>query len=353
MAVDRDFKEMLSYMRPEGSLYQKKFCNRYLKPVFGKPDRFGNYTKIVGNDPTIAFMAHHDTVHFKTGRQEVKLASGFYTTVDGSCLGADCTTGVYIILKMIEANVPGVYVVHAGEEIGCIGSSALVKSQPKWFGSVKAAISFDRKGYDSVITHQMGMRTCSDEFANSLADILGLAFETDNGGAYTDSNEYVDDIGECTNLSVGYFAQHSKAESQDKVFLDLLINKLIAADWNKLVFSRQPGDVDADYESYYNHPWKGYRGWNDLDDSYGMNNTTDKTYTEYYPAIKGAVKIEDEYEANREEDQMHDMAILIKENPLIIAKIFQDLGYDAYDLIDDIQDYEAEIKPSRGYRRKN
>ena len=50
-----------------------------------------------------------------------------------SCLGADCTTGIWLIMNMIEAKViEGVYVIHAAEEVGCKGSRALVADDPEW-----------------------------------------------------------------------------------------------------------------------------------------------------------------------------------------------------------------------------
>ena len=91
------------------------------------------------------------------------------------------------------------YVVHAAEESGCIGSGALVKSNPYWLTHIDAVISFDRYGDNSVITHQMGRRTASDDFARSFADALDLPqLVADTGGSYTDSNEYADKVPECT-----------------------------------------------------------------------------------------------------------------------------------------------------------
>lgn len=332
MAQEINFQEMLSYMRPEGSAHQRKFCNRYLRPVFGKPDKHGNYTKIVGDKPNVAFMSHHDTVHTLSGRSKVVLANGFYTVEGANCLGADCTTGVYIMLKMIEAQVPGVYVIHAGEESGCVGSRALVKDRPDWFDHVQFAISFDRKGYSSVITHQMGMRTCSDKFGESLCALLGDNYELDTGGAFTDSNEYPYDIPECTNVSVGYFAQHSSKESQDKVFLDMLIETLIAADWSKLVVDRKV----TDYEDMYENREKSFS-------YYGANGWETKYNKDYYDNYK---KIE------RKDDYTIHIVDLIKKNPQAVALILKDMGYDAYDLYDAIQDNLANIRSSRGFQKK-
>lgn len=320
-----NFQEMLSYMRPAGSEHQKRFCNRYLWPVFGKPDAFGNYVKIVGNSD-IAFMAHHDTVHSQSGRSRVILdKQGIYRVTNVNCLGADCTTGVYIILKMIEAGVPGIYVIHDKEEIGCVGSRALVRSDPKWLDDVKFAISFDRKGYNSVITHQLGQRTCSDEFAKSFADAVDLPFVADDTGVYTDSNEYADVVPECTNISVGYFAQHTKFETQDGVFLNLLVNKLINADWSKLVCVRDPSIVEQDN-------W-----WQTYQDSYRQSNKSIGR------------ELTDIVETNK----VRALCDIIKENPLAIANMLHDLGYNAYDLLDEVQDYQSEIKPGRGFDKNS
>jgi hypothetical protein len=241
--------EMMQYRRPEGSKTQKKFCNRFLKPVMGDPDIHGNYVHVVnkedGTHPDVAFMAHHDTVHRFGGKQAIYVEDGLIKTMDpnSSCLGADCTTGVWLIISMIERNVPGVYVVHAGEECGGIGATALVKDHPMWMDIVECAISFDRFGTNSIVTEQSGGMCCSDEFAKSLAGILDMPnLLPDSGGIYTDSAEYTDDIPECTNISVGYNNHHTKREYQDIAYANRLLEALCNADYSKLNIVRQPGE---------------------------------------------------------------------------------------------------------------
>ena len=121
---------MLQTMRPAYSLAEQRFCETYLEPVFGKPDTHGNYILSVGVDPNIAFTAHTDTVHRQEGIQTLSVEDNFITTMTGSCLGADCTTGLWLMLGMIEAGIEGVYIAHAAEEIGGIGSSSLVADNP-------------------------------------------------------------------------------------------------------------------------------------------------------------------------------------------------------------------------------
>ena len=253
--------EMLRYKRPEGSLTQREFCKRFLEPTFGRPDKHGNYIHIVGDKPNLCFTAHHDTVHKDDGMQQLIVMNDVVSVADpkkSSCLGADCTTGVWLILGMIEEGVEGVYVVHAAEEVGCKGSRALVNDFPEWLGHIDAVISFDRYGTESVITHQMGLRTASDAFAVSFAKALNLPqLKADDGGSYTDSNEYALDVSECTNISVGYYGQHGVNETQDLDFADTLLTALCLADWTQLVFKRDPSIVD-DLYAYRGHS-KGYQ----------------------------------------------------------------------------------------------
>lgn len=242
--------EMLVYMRPAYSNTESVFCEKYLAPAFGKPDVHGNYIKVIGDRPNIAFTAHTDTVHREEGIQKLQMEGDFVGATTGSCLGADCTTGLWLMLGMIEAGVEGVYVAHAAEEIGGIGSTKLVADRPSWLNEIDAVISFDRFGTDSVITHQGGLRTASDEFAVTLASALDLPLKPDTTGTYTDSVEYAEIVPECTNISVGYYDQHTKRESQDLHFAQILLERLIEARWDTLVIVRDPTYLDAlDYSS--------------------------------------------------------------------------------------------------------
>lgn len=324
MTTSYSLLDMIVYRRPQGSRHQQKFCRRFLEPVFGKPDMHGNYYKIIGDKPRVAFMAHHDTVHKTDGRQVV-VVDGDFIKVGGesNCLGADCTTGVYIILRMIEAGIPGVYVVHASEEIGCLGSAALVKDFPQWMMHVDYAISFDRMGYNSVITHQLGMRTCSDEFAESLADILDMNYEIDTGGVYTDSNEYVDFIAECTNISVGYFDQHGKNERQDMVFLELLVTKLIEADWSKLVKKRVAGTKEYSSRRKDLNKYWGLDDWDDPRECYSSTIGRRLSSIDYY---------DDDYHKPKKES----LASLVKRYPQYVAEILEGYGFTYDDLLDEI-----------------
>ncbi len=233
--------DMLRYRRPQGSRSQRAFCREFLEPVFGKPDRHGNFVLHVGRAPTVVFSSHHDTVHRRDGMQRVRCELGLLAALhpeenESNCLGADDAAGIWLQLRMIEAGVAGTYVVHADEESGGRGSAALVGDRPAWFDERGAVVAFDRRGDDSVITHQKHGRCCSDAFADRLIVLLGEAptpFRKDEFGSFTDSANYPDHL-ERTNLSCGYGYEHTLREVLDLTHLTTLAERLIRADWSQL-----------------------------------------------------------------------------------------------------------------------
>lgn len=306
---------MLKYKRKHGTDSIKDFCQRFLHPTFGYPDKHGNYELIIGKNPAICFAAHYDSVHSDDGMQNIQIKGDIASLAKGSksnCLGADCATGIWLILEMIDAGVEGVYVVHANEESGCLGSKALVQDNPKWLSKVQAVISFDRKGKESVITHQMGMRTCSDAFAVSLDKILGLGQRPDDTGSYTDSNEYSDLVPECTNLSVGYYDQHTARETQDLGFAADLRDALISADWSQLVIERDPSVIEYSYDGGYAQSWG--RGW-----------------THYN-------------EETAKEDDRQAFLDIVRDNPEAVADMLKEYFGNEFDLIDELYHYQPDIQ---------
>lgn len=256
----RMYLDMLSFCRPAGSDAEEEFVDRYLRSREDTfEDGFGNFWATVPNpDETqsnILWSSHTDTVHHEDGYQKIVVGDGKVFADNSSCLGADDTTGVWLMLEMIEAKVPGVYVFHREEEIGGHGSTYVAKQHPEYLTGIDCAIALDRKSYASVIT-KMGKRTCSDTFAISLALALGAPgdyaaeFEPDDSGLFTDTSHYTDLVGECSNLSVGYFNAHSPDEYQDLRFMVALRDTLCSADFSGLVFERKAGEPDPDWQEY-------------------------------------------------------------------------------------------------------
>lgn len=253
---------MLSLRRPYASV-EETIAGEYIKDFIGTfvnmtpstaqhKDQHGNIEVRVGDwNNGVVFTSHLDTVHRTPGTQDLfllDLKDGLFIGAEHegkeSVLGADDAAGIFLMTELIKAGISGRYMFFIGEECGGIGSSAYVQDNPEF--SANMVVSFDRRGQSSIITHQGGWRTCSTEFAVALAGQLTqkgagkLQYRPDDAGLYTDSREFADVVPECTNISVGYFHEHTAKETLNLTHLLNLRDALLKVEWDKLPIKRVP-----------------------------------------------------------------------------------------------------------------
>lgn len=307
-------KSILRYKRPHGSGSENAFIHRFLDSIPGiYSDVVGNRILKIGTSP-ILWSCHTDTVHRKEGLQKVFYKKNMLRS-NGTCLGADDGAGIWLMLKMIKRRVPGLYIFHRGEEVGGIGSMHIANNSPNLLKAVKYAIALDRRGYTDVITHQ-GSRCCSDKFGDSLAKELGMEYTNSTRGSFTDTANYTDIVGECTNLSVGYFNQHSTLEYQDTKFLVKLLNALINVNPDNLVESRKAGD----YESLYNYGNYDYRDRRNAHCSYNSNTSYNNKSWDF------------QYDTYDDDDELQKLTDAMDTYPLATARILRDHGVTSDDI---------------------
>lgn len=251
MALDiKVYYAMLKYKRPAGSGSERRFITLFIDSIEGMhTDDFGNRYIVIGDDePTTMFSSHTDTMHVKHGRQKLEVDEGFglIYSVGSDVLGADDATGVFLMMNLIDAGVEGLYVFHRCEERGGLGSNYFAENCLPAYPNLNRCIAFDRKGYSSVISYQMGERCASSEFVKALALELGVSWSEDETGVFTDSANYMDVIPECTNISVGYFKEHTENEYQDITFLQELVLAVLAVPWETLPTLRDPTVIEYD-----------------------------------------------------------------------------------------------------------
>jgi len=236
-----EYMEMIKTLRfssnPE--IYQQ-WMSCFLEPLGGSYDTYGNYIVEVGQPNGILFSAHTDTQTVKSKLDLEKPVVYFQTegktfvhTNKQRPLGADDTNGVWILRSMILQGYPATYVFHKDEEVGCLGSSHIASHYSDWLSRFQCAIAIDRKGYTDVITHMIGISTCTPHFASYLAQSLNM--NPSPKGGLTDTFYYSPFIPNCTNLSCGYFYAHSNQEFSDFSFCQELLHKLLDLDPDKLV----------------------------------------------------------------------------------------------------------------------
>ena len=235
-------------------------------------DEFGNlFIKIGESD--VMFTSHLDTATSALSQVTHVFEEDIIKTDGKSILGADDKAGVTVMLYMIKNNIPGLYYFFLGEEVGCIGSKKVAEVQKKEkIEGINKVISFDRRGTSSIITYQTSRRCCSDAFGEALSKQLNDAegtftYKNDDTGVLTDSVQFISIYPECTNISVGYYSEHTFSERQDIDHLTKLAEACLKVDWTSLPVERD--FTKTEYKTYTSS-YGGYYGggWDD-DYSYG------------------------------------------------------------------------------------
>ena len=242
----------LSKMRPHGGTGVRQL-SRWLRAKLPKTafcDPIGNihFDNRVDNYNRTLFVAHLDTVHQRDGYNTVIKKDGRLYSNGIEPLGADDGAGIALLMHLIDNNIPGYYIFTQGEERGGIGSSYIADSNHTLLFEFDKAIAFDRKSTHSIITHQLGHRCCSENFAETLSDELnqlGCLYAPDNTGVYTDTAEFTDFIPECTNISAGYFYEHTPNEYLVLDHFYQLASAIIKVNWDLLPVTNEKKETET------------------------------------------------------------------------------------------------------------
>ena len=129
-------------------------------------------------------------------------------------LGGDDKNGVWIILKMIERNVPINFIISAGEEVGCVGIKHLdttgVLDNIANLGQVWCIV-LDRRNGNDVLDSGSGSTYCktlAQDICNYLKDMSVTS------GSVSDTATICEHC-ESVNMSVAYEAPHTAKEHTD------------------------------------------------------------------------------------------------------------------------------------------
>lgn len=266
--------------------YEKTLAEFF--PADMEVDGNGNFFKKIG-DNDIMFCGHLDTYCREYKRVWHVIDGDIIKTNGTTTLGGDDKAGITIMIKMMEANIPGLYYFFRGEEgvtspTGTWGSKQALKSRKEYFANIKKCIAFDRKGTSSIISEQMYTQCCSDEFVKALESEFkknGLEYKDDPTGMWCDSGVFMETIPECTNISVGYKSEHTFFEEQNIAHLEKLVEAALKIDWESLPVKRDPSKVTKSI-GRYGYDWE--YGWDAYStaDKYGRGSKYTKA--KYYPA---------------------------------------------------------------------
>ena len=287
----------------------------------------GNIIATVGTKSTTLFSCHTDTVHSvseSNTKQKIFYDPSFNHMFLGdkensTCLGADDGAGIWMLLKMIQAGVPGTYIFHVGEEKHGVGAYAMLQQERTFLEGFDRAIAFDRANDVDVIITQGGIACASKEFGNAVckalnAENVAFQYAISHQGSFTDTKVYNTVIPECINISVGYYNQHTKEEYLDYGHLELLLAAAIKVKWDTLKVSR-PLPLPEPKKNN-KAPWDtGYRNFENYDGiEFDKDKVPKKPKQEPEPEI--TTEIEDEIF----EMSMFDIEAMCDEDPDLAAK---------------------------------
>lgn len=224
------------------------------------------------------FSCHIDTCHNQAESDDLTGQDLAYDPAFGdillphgtksACLGADDGAGIYVMLRMIEAKVPGSYLFHTGEERGGIGAYAMLRSSATILDEFSRAIAFDRavqRGENPEVIHTQGGRACASIAAaealcgalNKTTAIFEKPFVPSAKGSFTDTKVYAGVIPECFNVGVFYASQHTPREWLNVAGLEQLVKACLEVKWDELPVVRKPApELPAAPKSPM-----GFQGW--------------------------------------------------------------------------------------------
>lgn len=337
--------DILSFWRPYDTTSEMMFIKMFVDTIPGIDNdecgnRFLRIPNLDGTDSNILWSCHTDTVHSTKGCTKIKRQNlmwdatgniiGLNQGSPGQCLGADDGAGMWLLMEMIKENIPGLYIFHRGEEKGGIGSKWIEKNTPELLDGIEMAIAFDRKALTSVITHQRGGRCCSDEFGLSMAEQLGLNYKLDTGGSFTDTAVYIDLVGECTNISCGYYNEHGPRETVDVSHVIRLRHALLHMDTSKLVVKREPGEVEPAKVYNYNSYQPQKRSADADKKAWGRDDS--QLHKEYWDSVEADKDLADP------SGPVGKLESLISRWPQIAAKMLAMCGLTAFDFADQVME---------------
>jgi len=186
-------------------------------------DHYGNIYNL--DDKNLPILnAHMDTVQDKIDEKLAKFVKIRDGILNGyGVIGGDDKCGLFVILKVLEKRKVN-FIITREEEIGCVGISHFmnenkIKEYP-W------ALTLDRYGSGDIICERNDYGT--KEFEDALHQV-GRSFGYNPAqGVYSDADYISQDVS-CANVSVGYYAHHTKNEYVVLSELQNSINFVISA----------------------------------------------------------------------------------------------------------------------------
>ena len=160
-------------------------------------------------------------------------------------IGGDDKCGIFVILEVLKKRKVN-FIITREEEIGCVGINYFMSHND--IKRFPWALTLDRYGSSDIICYDNDYGTA--EFENALSAVGERFGYKPNKGVYSDADYISEDVS-CANVSVGYYAHHSKKEYVVLSDLQNSINFVVSAIDN----------IKQDFEAPVKYHHRGTRGF--------------------------------------------------------------------------------------------
>lgn len=212
-----------------------------------------------GESP-VCLVSHLDTVHKELPENVLyEKSSGLMWSPQG--IGGDDRCGTFALLSILASQLENnkqkpTMLFTTNEEVGCVGASVAANKIPKeMMAHIKFLVEIDRRGIDDCVFYN----TRNAEFEKFIE---GFGF-TKNRGSCSDISKLSPVLNVAsTNVSAGYFNEHTKSEYINVTYLMDTINKVINILNDDRTLNGDKFEYQPDPEPVYKYDYSNYSNKN-------------------------------------------------------------------------------------------
>ena len=218
-----------------------------------------NFLYFRGESP-VCLVSHLDTVHTELPKNVLyEKSSGLMWSPQG--IGGDDRCGTFALLSILASQLENnkqkpTMLFTTNEEVGCVGASVAANEIPtEMMAHIKFLVEIDRRGIDDCVFYN----TRNAEFENFIE---GFGF-TKNRGSCSDISKLSPVLNVAsTNVSAGYFNEHTKSEYINVTYLMDTINKVINILNDDRTLNGDKFEYQPDPEPVYKYDYSNYSNKN-------------------------------------------------------------------------------------------
>ena len=177
--------------------------------IFYEEDEYGNIFSLRNTELPI-LNAHMDSVQDSIDEALTKFIKIRGDIMSGyGVIGGDDKCGLFAILEVLKQREDVNFIITREEEIGCVGMNFFMNSLNNDIKDFPWGLTLDRYGSGDIICakNDYGIK----DFEDALYEVgKGFGYKPAQG-LYSDA-DYMSEGVSCANISVGYYAHHTKSE---------------------------------------------------------------------------------------------------------------------------------------------